>query len=239
MTQRTCPSRKHLGKVNKKSGMVSSTPVRCSWWNVPILHVGGCSKNPLAKGKPEIPVRWWLEDVVQLVSYLCEEWCRSMHHQQCSQAVQAPLWLCTLVVEVSVLWMCPLGSLRRGIVCPCLFWTMDSKSISVLLNQDKRYMLELPQWILCPCSTQIAVDHKPWEQPRSWQQAQDTAGTHSPEMEVNIPVRPRVLHSSGKTRRSPGSSQFIANNVPLWRQVRKKDKPLPPHLELPRSEYGS
>lgn len=34
-------------------------------------------------------------------------------------------------------------------------------------------------------------------------------------MEANIPVRPRVLHSSEKTRRPPGSSQFIANNMPF------------------------
>lgn len=240
MTQRTCPSRKHLGKANKKSVMVSSTPVRCSWWNVPILHAGVCSKNPLAKGKAEIPVCWWLEDTVQLVSCLCEEWCRSMHHQQCSQAVQAPLWPCTLVLEVSVLWMCPLSSLWRGTVCPCLFWTVDSKSISVLLNQDRRYMLELPQWILCPCSTQIAVDHKPWEQPGSWQQAQDTwdifprdGGEHPCETESAAQLRKnktttRIFNSSLTT------CPLEAGLSPL---SERKDKP--PHLELPCSEYGA
>lgn len=247
MIQWALPSRKHFGKVNEKPGTVSSALVKCPWWKVP-PHAGGVCKHPLAKANCRVWCANGWRTTVQLASYLSEEWCGCLCHQHHSQAAWAPLWLCTLVAEASLLQGCPLASLQeKGMPQPFLncrsknYFSAATSGQMTHVGASPGNTASLqhtssfrPQALGAAWSMVWSAGHS-WDPPRRWRLP--TAVSIPPHWHKDIPVSPRVLHSSGKKQDDhqelpdsmlttatcsspahPGGSVQRKWNSSLWRQ---------------------
>lgn len=213
-------------------------PPACRW----------CLQASLRQSQLQSLVCQWLEDTVQLASYLSKEWCGCPCHQHHSQAAWAPLWLCTLVAEASVLQGCPLASLQeKGMPQP--FLNCRSKNhFSAAASGQMPHVGASPgntaslqhtssfrsQALGAACSMVRSAGHS-WDLPRRWRLP--TAVSIPPHWHKDIPVSPRVLHSSGKKQDDhqelpnstlttatcsspahPGGSVQRKWNLSLWRQ---------------------
>lgn len=247
MIQWAPPSRKHVGKVNEKPGTVSSALVKCPWWKVP-PHAGGVCKHPLAKANCRVwcangwrtPSSWLPTSVKSGVGAHVTS---TTHRQRGHHCGSGPWWLRPLFSRDVLLPPC------RGEVCPSLFLNCRSKNyFSAAASGQMTYVGASPGNTASPQHTSsfrpqalgaawsmVRSTGHSWDLPRRWRLP--TAVSIPPHWHKDIPVSPRVLHSSGKKQDDhqelpnstlttatcsspahPGGSVQRKWNLSLWRQ---------------------
>lgn len=140
-----------------------------------------------------------------------------MHHQQCSQAVQAPLWPCTLVLEVSVLWMCPLSSLWRGTVCPSPLPFLNCGFKKHFSAAESGQTLHVRASPVNSVSLQHTNSCRPQALGAAWVMATSAGHTWDifPRDGGEHPCETESAAQLRKNKTTTRSSQFIANNMPF------------------------